>query len=47
MKKIKQDIVKTLKKMNDLELIIGSEGNISCKNANKIFITPSGIETLK
>ena len=47
MKKIKTEIVRTLRKMNDLNLIIGSEGNISCKFGKKIFITPSGIETLK
>ena len=35
--KIKQDIVKTLKKMNNLELIIGSEGNISCKMLTKFL----------
>ena len=47
MKKIKTEIVRTLRKMNDLNLIIGSEGNISCKFGKKIFITPSGIETSK
>ena len=33
--------------MNNLELIIGSEGNISCKNANKIFIASSNIKNIK
>ena len=47
MKKIKIEIVQTLRKMNDLNLIIGSEGNVSSKLGNKIFITPSGIETSK
>ncbi len=45
MKKIKSEIVNASKKILGLGLNIGSEGNISFKHKDKIFITPSGIET--
>lgn len=45
MKKLKNDIVNISKKILDLGLNIGSEGNVSVRENDTIFITPSGIET--
>ena len=45
MKNLKNDIVYTLKKTLDLGLNCGSEGNVSVRRKDTIFITPSGIET--
>ena len=45
MKKLKIDIVNISKKILDLGLNIGSEGNVSVRKNDTIFITPSGIET--
>ena len=42
-KQIKLDIVKYYKNLLDKGLNIGSEGNLSIKLNDKIFITPSGI----
>lgn len=45
MKQIKKELVNTTKQILNLGLNIGSEGNISCRCKDKIFITPSGIES--
>ena len=45
MKNLKNDIVNTSKKTLDLGLNCGSEGNVSVRRKDTIFITPSGIET--
>ena len=45
MKSIGLQIIETYKKHLDIGLNIGSEGNISCRCKDKIFITPSGIES--
>ncbi len=45
MKKIKLKVVKTAKELIKLGLNIGSEGNVSYRLGNNIFITPSGITT--
>ena len=45
MKNLKSDIVYTLKRTLDLGLNCGSEGNVSVRTKDTIFITPSGIET--
>ena len=45
MKNLKNDIVYTSKKTLDLGLNCGSEGNVSVRTKDTIFITPSGIET--
>ena len=45
MKNLKNDIVFTSKKTLDLGLNCGSEGNVSVRRKDSIFITPSGIKT--
>ena len=45
MKNLKNDIVHTSKKTLDQGLNCGSEGNVSVRKKDTIFITPSGIET--
>ncbi len=40
---IKKSIVEVGKRMYDKNLIAGYEGNISVKEGNKIYITPSGV----
>ena len=45
MKNLKNDIVFTSKKTLDLGLNCGSEGNLSVRRKDTIFITPSGIKT--
>ena len=45
MKNLKNDIVYTSKRTLDLGLNCGSEGNVSVRTKDTIFITPSGIET--
>ena len=45
MKNLKNDIVNTSKKTLDRGLNCGSEGNVSVRRKDTIFITPSGIET--
>ena len=45
MKSLKNDIVYISKKTLDLGLNNGSEGNVSVRRNDTIFITPSGIET--
>ena len=45
MKNLKNDIVFTSKKTLDLGLNCGSEGNVSVRRNDTIFITPSGIKT--
>ena len=45
MKKIKQKLVVSAKKLEKLGLNIGSEGNISIKRNDTIFITPSGVHS--
>ena len=45
MKNLKNDIVYISKKTLDLGLNCGSEGNVSVRRKDTIFITPSGIET--
>ena len=45
MKNLKNDIVYTSKKTLDRGLNCGSEGNVSVRRKDTIFITPSGIET--
>ena len=45
MKNLKNDIVFTSKKTLDLGLNCGSEGNVSVRRKDTIFITPSGIKT--
>ena len=45
MRNIKNDIVYASKKTLDLGLNCGSEGNLSVRRKDTIFITPSGIET--
>ena len=45
MKNLKNDIVYTSKNTLDLGLNLGSEGNVSVRRKDTIFITPSGIET--
>jgi len=45
MKNPKNDIVHTSKKTLDLGLNCGSEGNVSVRRKDTIFITPSGIKT--
>ena len=45
MKQIKKELVNATKQILSLGLNIGSEGNISCRCKDKIFITPSGIES--
>ncbi len=45
MKNLKNDIVNTSKKTLDLGLNCGSEGNVSVRRKDTIFITPSGIAT--
>ena len=45
MKNLKNDIVYISKKTLDLGLNNGSEGNVSVRRNDTIFITPSGIET--
>ena len=45
MKNLKNDIVYISKKTLDLGLNNGSEGNVSVRTKDTIFITPSGIET--
>ena len=45
MKNLKNDIVHTSKKTLDQGLNCGSEGNVSVRRKDTIFITPSGIET--
>ena len=45
MKNLKNDIVIASKKTLDLGLNCGSEGNVSVRNKDTVFITPSGIET--
>ena len=45
MRNIKNDIVYASKKTLDLGLNCGSEGNVSVRRKDTIFITPSGIET--
>ena len=47
MKKIKIQVIKALKKTFELGLNIGSEGNVSFRNGETVFITPSGIDTPK
>ena len=47
MKKIKIQVIKALKKTFELGLNIGSEGNVSFRNGDTVFITPSGIDTPK
>ena len=44
MKRIDQQIIKTYKKHLDIGLNLGSEGNISIRDNQKIYITPSGID---
>jgi len=44
MKKLKLNIIKNCKLQLKLGLNIGSEGNISIRRGNKIFITPSGVD---
>ena len=45
MKNLKNDVVFTSKKTLDLGLNCGSEGNVSVRTKDTIFITPSGIKT--
>ena len=45
MKNLKNDIVYASKKTLDLGLNCGSEGNVSVRRKDSIFITPSGIKT--
>ena len=45
MLKIKNKLIEISKKMHQLGLNIGSEGNISIKRHDKIFITPSGVHS--
>ena len=45
MKNLKNNIVYASKKTLDLGLNCGSEGNISVRRKDTVFITPSGIET--
>ena len=45
MKNLKNDIVNVSKRTLDLGLNSGSEGNVSVRRKDTIFITPSGIET--
>ena len=47
MKKIKQKLVFSAKKLEKLGLNIGSEGNVSFRNNKTILITPSGVDTSK
>ena len=45
MTNLKNDIVRASKKTLDLGLNFGSEGNVSVRRKDTVFITPSGIET--
>ena len=45
MTNLKNDIVHASKKTLDLGLNFGSEGNVSVRRKDTVFITPSGIET--
>ncbi len=47
MKKIKIEVIKALKKTVEKKLNIGSEGNVSFRYKDTVFITPSGIDTNK
>ena len=47
MKKIKIEVIKALKKTVEKKLNIGSEGNVSFRHKDTVFITPSGIDTNK
>ena len=44
MKKIKDEIIKNYNFLSSLGFGIGSEGNISVKDGEDIYITPSGID---
>ena len=44
MKSIGLQIIETYKKHLDIGLNIGSEGNISIRDNQKVYITPSGID---
>ena len=41
----KKKIIAVSKYLLQLKFNIGSEGNVSCRKKNEIFITPSGIKT--
>jgi len=43
--KFKKKIIDASKYLLQLQFNIGSEGNISCRKKNEIYITPSGIKT--
>ena len=44
MKNIKEKIIISAKKLEKLRFNIGSEGNISCRDNENVFITPSGVD---
>ena len=44
MKSISIQIIETYKRLLDMSLNIGSEGNISVKKEDRVYITPSGID---
>ena len=43
--KFKKEIIDASKYLLQLQFNIGSEGNISCRQKNEIYISPSGIKT--
>ena len=43
--RFKKEIIDASKYLLQLQFNIGSEGNISCRKKNEIYITPSGIKT--
>jgi len=43
--RFKKEIITASKYLLQLQFNIGSEGNISCRQKNEIYITPSGIKT--
>ena len=44
MKTVGLQIIETYKKHLDIGLNVGSEGNISIRENQKVYITPSGID---
>ena len=43
--RFKKEIITASKHLLQLQFNVGSEGNISCRQKNEIYITPSGIKT--
>ena len=44
MKKIKEEIINNYKLLLELGYNIGAEGNISVKDGEDVYITPSGVD---